>query len=201
MGEQVTGIVLAGGRSSRMGRDKALVAIAGVPLLRRTVEIAGACAAQVYVVTPWPERYGEILPPNCGVIREMGRVEAGESQGPLVAFAQGLAQVATAWVLLLACDLPQLTAADLEEWLLLLPHLQEIAYLPRSPQGWEPLCGFYRRSCLRSLEEFIKAGGRSFQTWLGTQSVREMRLKNPDCLFNCNTPADLAKIYDKEAFL
>jgi molybdopterin-guanine dinucleotide biosynthesis protein A len=102
----LTGIVLAGGQSSRMGRDKALIPIQGVPLLRRVCEVALNCTSEVYVITPWPERYQDILPDACRVVREVPLPGETQSQGPLVGFAQGLAQVETDWVLLLACDLP-----------------------------------------------------------------------------------------------
>jgi molybdopterin-guanine dinucleotide biosynthesis protein A len=110
-----------------------------------------------------------------------------------VGFAQGLAQVRTDWVLLLACDLPGLKAAVLQTWVQELAQVPEtaVAYLPRHPKGWEPLCGFYRRRCLSALTDFIAAGGRSFQTWLSQQLVQELVLDEVQVLFNCNTPHDL----------
>ncbi|MBD0362845.1 MAG: NTP transferase domain-containing protein, partial [Coleofasciculus sp. C3-bin4] len=49
----LSAIVLAGGQSSRMGRDKALITLQGVPLLRQVCEVALNCASPVYVVTSW----------------------------------------------------------------------------------------------------------------------------------------------------
>jgi molybdopterin-guanine dinucleotide biosynthesis protein A len=117
-----------------------------------------------------------------------------EPSGPLVGFAQGLTQVSTDWILLLACDLPQLRAEVLQRGIEQLGQVPEeaIAFLPKSSQGWEPLCGFYRRCCLPSLMEFIEQGGRSFQAWLAPQIVAELTLTEPQILFNCNTPEDLA---------
>lgn len=63
-------LILAGGRSSRMGRDKALVEIDGTPMLRRVYDVAAACTRDVWVVTPWAERYKPILPPDCCWIYE-----------------------------------------------------------------------------------------------------------------------------------
>ncbi|MFE1745834.1 molybdenum cofactor guanylyltransferase [Coleofasciculus sp. H7-2] len=217
----VTAIVLAGGQSSRMGRDKALISVNGVPLIRQVCEVAQACASKVYVVTPWSERYQDILPSRCSLVREvpfqkhepekmneelihpnLGEREVPASfiphpsHGPLIGFAQGLAPVQTEWVLLLACDLPNLKEEILLNWVQHLPEVPEdcIAFLPRHPKGWEPLCGFYRRRCLPSLTEFINKGGRSFQQWLSQHPVQELPLTERSLLFNCNTPADLEEL-------
>lgn len=189
--DKLTAIILAGGKSSRMGEDKALILIQGVPLLQRIYNIAEACADTVYVVTPWSERYQHILPLNCQFIKE-----APLSNGPLVGFAQGLAQVQTNWVLLLACDLPNLRVEVLQEWANQLDDVstEAIAALAHHIKGWEPLCGFYRRSCLADLNEYINQGGRSFQSWLNQHSVQLLPVTEPGMLFNCNTPEDLANL-------
>ncbi|MBD2610827.1 MAG: molybdenum cofactor guanylyltransferase [Nostoc sp. ZfuVER08] len=226
--KQLTAIVLAGGKSSRMGQDKALIPIQGVPLLQQVCEIAKGCADSVYIVTPWPERYRDLLLPGCEFIRELPlpqentgtrehqemenylrtspplRVPTSSSfpasspslhtHGPLVGFAQGLAQVQTEWVLLLACDLPRLRIEVLQEWSTTLDSIanNKIAALAHHPKGWEPLCGFYRRRCLPQLLDFINQGGRSFQEWLRQYPVEVLPLPEPEMLFNCNTPEDLA---------
>ncbi|MEH1769913.1 MAG: molybdenum cofactor guanylyltransferase [Nostoc sp.] len=191
---ELTAIVLAGGKSSRMGQDKALIPIEGVPLLQRVCAIAKGCADTIYIVTPWPERYQNLLLPGCEFIREVPMFRESLAQGPLVGFAQGLAQVQTEWVLLLACDLPRLRVEVLQEWVTRLDGVGDnaIAALAHNPKGWEPLCGFYRRHCLPQLLEFINQGGRSFQEWLRQYPVEVLPLAEPEMLFNCNTPEDLA---------
>ena len=195
----LSAIVLAGGRSSRMGRDKATIEIDGVPLIRRIYDVVASCqdvdrvlANHIYVVTPWAEKYRSILPPNCHFIPEQQ-----PHQGPLIGFCQGLAAMTSAWVLLLACDLPNLSTPIVQSWIDGLPSVgfQSIAYLPKHlHKGWEPLCGFYRQSCHRSLLEYIDGGGQSFQGWLKPNPVTELVVTEPLWLVNCNTPADLARI-------
>ncbi|WP_392481792.1 molybdenum cofactor guanylyltransferase [Nostoc sp. C110] len=191
---KLNAIVLAGGKSSRMGQDKALIPIEGVPLLQRVCSIAQSCSDTVYIITPWPERYQDLLLPSCQFIRELPLCGESISHGPLVGFAQGLAQVQTEWVLLLACDLPRLRVEVLQEWITRLDSVGDnaIAALAHHPKGWEPLCGFYRRRCLPQLLEFINQGGRSFQEWLRQYPVEVLPLSEPEMLFNCNTPEDLA---------
>jgi len=184
---ELSAIVLAGGQSSRMAQDKALISVNGVPLLQFVCNIAASCANRVYIVTPWPERYQHLVLPRCQFIQE------ATTQGPLVGFAQGLAEVKSEWVLLLACDLPKLRVEVLQDWAASLEIVPEdaIAALAHHAKGWEPLCGFYRRRCLPQLLEFINQGGRSFQQWLHNHSVQLLSLPTPEVLFNCNTPEDL----------
>lgn len=211
----LSGIILAGGRSSRMGEDKALLTIGGIPLLRIVCDVAIALCEKVYVVTPQTERYEHLLPHECEFIREVplsdwleasqgqksrGAMVQGEqlpiTNSPLVGFAQGLSHITTEWVLLLACDLPRLQVEILREWATYLDSADSraIALLTHQDKGWNPLCGFYRRSCLGTLRQYIKSGGRSFQGWLAQHTVQVLPLPDAQMLFNCNTPADYEEI-------
>ncbi len=184
-----------------MGTDKAVISIEGVPLIRRIYNVVAACndckstrlEHQIYIVTPWVERYQPLLPIGCVFLTEQQ-----PHQGPLIGFAVVLAEISSDWVLLLACDLPNLSTPAVQKWIGELADVssQSMAYLPRNlaGKGWEPLCGFYRRSCLASLLEYIEAGGRSFQGWLATCTVTELAIDDRQLLFNCNTPADLARL-------
>lgn len=189
-------IILAGGKSSRMGQNKALIKIKNKPLLRRTYDIAIQLSPHVYIVSPWSQEYQLILPAQCQFIQE----EKTKFSGPLIAFYQGLLHIKTEWVLLLACDLPLLNPNELKNWLNYLPQLNSktMAFLPKNNQVWEVLCGFYRRNCLASLETFINEGGLSFQKWLNhscvKNSVEAIPLHNFEMLYNCNTPHDLSKL-------
>lgn len=192
----LTAIILAGGKSSRMGQDKALIPINGIPLLQKVYQVAADCCQQVMVVTPWQERYHDVLPHTCQFVKEVRSPKESadnSNHGPLVGFAQALAVVETEWVLLLACDLPKLNTSILKTWTHRLNKVENssIALLVKHPKGWEPLCGFYRRVCLPSLNEFINQGGRSFQQWLAQNSVATLHNPCPEILFNCNTPEDL----------
>jgi molybdenum cofactor guanylyltransferase len=199
----LTAIVLAGGRSSRMGQDKALMSIGHQPpLLQQVCQVAQQCTDVVYVVTPWVERYQPLLNaldaiPPIHLIQEQLLSEDDLMHGPLVGFAQGLVPVTTDWVLLLACDLPNLRVEPLQQAATLLPTVsaETMALLFKNPSGWwEALCGFYRRQSLDKLEPFIQQGGRSFQRWLSQETVQELPLTDPQMLFNCNTPADVERV-------
>ncbi|NJL49218.1 MAG: molybdenum cofactor guanylyltransferase [Leptolyngbyaceae cyanobacterium SM2_5_2] len=208
----VTTLVLAGGQSSRMGQDKALLNLGAETLLQQTCNLALACTAAVYVVTPWPDRYRPLLPDTVSTIQEKSMVGRNLGQGPLVALSQAvivlleqgvlIAEDSSSsipnsqpcqWILALACDLPNLTTAALQAWINDLDSLDPaaLAYLPKRQGRWEPLCGFYRPRCLHSWQAYIAAGGRSFQGWLADQQVVPIPSVTDAWLTNLNTPADL----------
>ena len=186
--DELTILILCGGKSSRMGQDKALLEFQGIPLLRKIALLGLECTDQVGLITPSPPTtYLSIAPRGCYFI-----TEETPTQGPLLAFAQGLASVTREWVLLLACDLPLLQADIVKSWSNSLAHLPDtvLALVPHHDGHWHPLCGFYRSRCLGILRGFIDQGGTSFQAWLDTAWVQVLPVENPDVLFNCNTPED-----------
>lgn len=184
----ITALVLAGGKSSRMGTDKALLHWQGIPLLERVCQAALQSCPTVYVLTPWPERYQNFLPEPCEIL-----LETMPGQGPLVALEQGVRQLQTTWLLLLACDLPILNPAILQRWQTLLPTSGVMAVVPHDVGRWEPLCGFYHHQSHPLLQSFIQQGGRSFQYWLSTIPAQKIVLDTHTkaMLKNCNSPEDL----------
>lgn len=188
----VAALILAGGKSSRMGRDKAVIAWDGVPLLDRVCNVAAECCQQVYILTPWPDRYLDTVTATYNFLPE-----SNPGQGPLVGLAEGLTQLSADWVLLLACDMPLLESAIIRNWANHLTQLSSdtLAFVPKQTDLWQPLCGFYRKEALGELQKFIDSGGRSFQTWLERVPVQVIPVgeREAKMLWNCNTPEDLEK--------
>lgn len=191
MTQIITPLILAGGQSSRMGEDKALINWQNVPLLRRVYDIAWSCCSTAYILTPWPNRYGSLLPPGCHFLRE-----SYPQKGPLVALATGISQLPpTDWVWLLACDLPRLDVEIIQNWLQSLDNIPSttLAVVPYHDGYFEPLCGFYRPAIAPHLRQFQQGGGRSFQRFLKEISTQSLLLNEQESLtlWNCNTPEDL----------
>ena len=194
--QYLTAIVLAGGQSSRMGQDKALLTRGKQSLLSYVCNVAQESVNWVYIVTSWVEKYRNIVDlPSVYWVQETLVDPETKSNCPLIGFYQGLQQVKTEWVLLLACDLPRINSIAFKSWSECLTDLSPdaIALLPRNPKGWEPLCGFYRSNCRSSIKEYLDRGGRSFQRWLQDNQVIELKLRDRSILFNCNTPDDWLK--------
>lgn len=97
----VVGVVLAGGRSSRMGTDKALVAVDGIPMARRVADAlaAGGCDPV------WCQGGDAVELASIGLTV---RPDPSAHAGPLAAIAEALAAAAPADLVIAACDLPDL---------------------------------------------------------------------------------------------
>jgi len=103
----VSGYVLAGGKSSRMGRDKALLELAGKPLVLRAVEKLRQVCAEVFILGKREEltAYAPVVP------------DLHEGCGPLSGIEAGLAHSANAWNLFMAVDMPFLPVFFLQAWI------------------------------------------------------------------------------------
>lgn len=197
----VVAVVLAGGQSRRMGFDKALIRCGEELLIQRTCRVALACTDQVWVVTPWGDRYRPLLPATVNLWPESPTTDPdGRRPGPLVALAQVVNALAAEpsaqrpqWALALACDLPNLDPVALQSWRFQLDRLPPavLAYVPQVQDRWEPLVGFYRVACGSHWQRYLADGGRSLQGWLHQHSVAVIPDVDPRWLTNLNTPADL----------
>lgn len=183
-------LILAGGKSSRMGTDKALVNYQGKPMLQRVYQVAAECTEQVYILTPWKERYQNILSPDCNYL-----IENQPGKGPVNGLSEGLEQIYADWILLLACDLPLLDVEIIQSWINKLSQLpiSTLALVPRRADIWEPMCGFYRKEVKTELDIFFKLGKRSFQELLWSIEVEALEVDDETdlMLLNCNYPGDL----------
>ncbi|MSQ42050.1 MAG: molybdenum cofactor guanylyltransferase [Dehalococcoidia bacterium] len=152
----VTGIVLAGGRSSHMGRDKASLALDGRTLLQRTVD-ALAQVAQEIVVVRAPVR----ALPSLQCALPLHEVEdAVEGEGPLLGIAAGLRAASAPVALIVGCDMPFLRPALLR---LLAARAAAGArfVLPSYDGRPQPLCSALRRDALAVVDAHIAAGDRA----------------------------------------
>ncbi|OCQ93284.1 molybdenum cofactor guanylyltransferase [Oscillatoriales cyanobacterium USR001] len=190
-------LILAGGQSSRMGKDKALLVLDNQCFIQRICEVATALTSEVYVLTPWRDRYQEFLPFPVQFL-----LEPNHGNGPLIALFEGLNQISADWILLLACDLPLLKINVLQAWINQLERIPDsvLAVVPCQNSIWEPLCGFYRQQSLTSLQDFIDKGGKSFQNWLSEISAMPLLIGESETqmLWNCNTPEEFEELKSNE---
>jgi molybdenum cofactor guanylyltransferase len=193
---QVAAFILAGGASSRMGADKALLQISGVPLLVRTAGIVRPLVKEVTVVGS-PLRYAAIplrAIPDQPVSEDTPN---GPTHGPLAGIATALMQTSSPWNLILACDLPYLSKAWVAWLLARAVRSRAQAVVPRAAHGLEPLAAVYRRECAMPIAAMLARGVRKV-----TEAINELRPKIIDesawrhldhrgiVLKNMNTPED-----------
>lgn len=166
-----SGAILAGGRSRRMGRDKASVVVGGVTLLERTVATLQAVCDEVMVVVARGGAPAE-LPPDVRII-----VDRLPDAGPLGGLEAALAAATHELVVVAAVDMPDLAGAVLAAQLAMAeshPDLEAIT-LPcqGSPDG-EPLHAVYRRATLPRITALLASGERRMGAMLAGLSVGQL---------------------------
>ncbi|HLW81847.1 MAG TPA: molybdenum cofactor guanylyltransferase [Candidatus Acidoferrales bacterium] len=189
--EPVGVFILAGGRSSRMGREKGLLPLAGKPLvvhLARLVEFAGDAPI---IIGP-PGTYGGL-----GFRTIADDRHAIGADGPLVGICTALRAATRGWNLIVGCDLPFLTRDWLEFLIARALDSHADVAIPLNERGYEPLCAMYRQRCHERIAAALERGVRKVTdglTGLTMAAIAPAEWKAFDPqgrLFkNVNTPAD-----------
>ena len=184
---RVTGVVLAGGRSSRFGRDKALLTLDGETLLARAVRILGGLTGEVLVLGP-PERAAQA--PAARVIPD-----ERPGDGPLPALATALREMRGERLIAVATDMPLLNA-ELLAYLLDRSDDYDVT-VPRVGGRTQQLHAVYARTCLPAIEEQLARDDLKIDRFFSrvrTLVVEEDEIARLDPLFrsfrNINTEAD-----------
>lgn len=193
----VAAFILAGGKSTRMGTDKAFVMLDGRTLLTRALESARVAASDVRIVGD-PAKFAAFAPviedvfPGCG---------------PLGGIHAALRASEADLNLILAVDVPFVTIA-------LLQYLMKrargcpsaMATVARSGTGWQPLCAVYRREFADAAERALRAGRYKIDALFQenrTLVISEDELQaegfSPGVFRNLNTPDELASASDRNA--
>lgn len=178
-----------GGRSRRMGRDKALLPYRGGVLAEYVAgEVARAAGSAALVGDR--ALYGGLGYP---VIRDLA-----PGAGPLGGICSALRSSTARWNLMVACDMPNVTAAFLAELLEAAEGGGADCLLPAGSSGRpEPLCAVYQARCLPVLAEAFAGGVRSITRALAGAGVRILPVGDDTLLANCNTPGQWIPHGDK----
>lgn len=190
MGPSTAGYVLVGGRSSRFGSDKALATWNGKTLALWVAEQVREAAGSVTLVGP-REKYGSLGLPLIE--------DPIQGFGPLAGLSAALDHTAAAWNVVVACDMPHVTAGFLAFLLRTAREQDPDVLLPLDPDGRaEPLCAVYAMRCREVVAEAIRRGVHKMTTGLAGLRVQHVTSSdyaafNPDgrLFANLNTPADL----------
>lgn len=208
-----TAIILAGGRSSRMGSDKALLELGGLTVLERLIRELETVASRIVIAGGTKavyERFGKEVV-----------TDRYPGAGPLAGLHAGLESSTTRWNLAVACDTPFANrglfrallerAEAAEETAARVDRASDLAagasggfapteaILARTPERAHPLLAAYRRSVLPGLEARLRAGRLKMTAWtetLCTEYIEGEALANASglplewCTFNMNKPED-----------
>ena len=184
---EFSGVILAGGKSRRMGRDKSQLILHGETLVARAIRLIGALTGDLILVTTAPDPFAGLD------ARLTGDVIPGG--GALSGIHAGLSAARHEWSLVVACDMPFLNLDLLRYMASLAPGCA--AVVPRWQDELETLHAFYSRECILIIEPILKRGGGRIIEFYERVNVRyvepdEITHFDPDGLsfFNINSPED-----------
>jgi molybdopterin-guanine dinucleotide biosynthesis protein A len=165
MSRPFTAALLAGGASTRMGRDKALLPLADGRLLwQRQLGLLEALApAEIFVAGP--ARPG--FPASLRTLSDQT-----PNLGPLSGLQSALAAMTTSHLLILAIDLPAMTVDFLRHLLQTAPIQQGV--VPRQALGWEPLAAVYPRAAEPIVSRQLREHDRSLQSTVKALAKQEL---------------------------
>ncbi|MBO8141220.1 MAG: molybdenum cofactor guanylyltransferase [Firmicutes bacterium] len=184
------GVLLAGGRSTRMKANKALLDWRGEPLIAALARKFSDWFGQVVLITNSPSEYEFLSLPT--------RPDRVPGIGPLAGIESGLLASRFDKVFVAACDMPFLNEG-------LVRHMVQVAAgwdaaVPRIGHRREPLHAVYGKTCLPHIAQLIESGRYAVAPLFERVRVRFVeeeevrRFGDPEQLFfNCNTPEDLAR--------
>ena len=178
-----TAILLAGGKSTRMGCDKAMLQLNGIPLLKWQSDKLHALGAAELLISGFArEEFGDVqfipdLYPNCG---------------PLSGLHACLKAADTPYCLVLSVDTPLVPLQTLRQ--LLAAHTGGVTVLHHADRT-EPLIGVYDSALAQNIEPFLQTGGAPVRVLRQICPWTELEYDGPsELLCNCNTPDEFAKL-------
>lgn len=186
MTKSIFGLVLAGGESRRMGRDKALLERDGKTQLAHIVELLEGCVDKVFVSTRADQNKDE----------ERGRfeqvVDRYDDLGPVAGILSALDEYPEVDWLVVACDLPNIDEATIRHLLKHSRGEQPFTAYSSSYDGLpEPLCAVYHSGCADIVRRFVDDGVNCPRKILIRSDTHLLEQPDPRALDNVNTRDDL----------
>ena len=187
----MTSIILAGGKSSRLGRNKALQIVDSKSLIQWVVDRVSMLSTEIIIVTA----DGEAIP--CYSTLEVKSVaDIYPEKGPLVGIYSGLMSASSSRAIAVGCDTPFLSVSLLK-YMTQMCSVYDVV-VPRMKSKLEPLCAVYSRNCSGSIQRLLEQDELRIDRLFGMVKVKyveedEINRFDPEHLsfFNINSEGDL----------
>lgn len=185
------GFIVAGGRSSRMGTDKALLDFGGLTLIERALTVLRAACPAVTIVCEDARfsAYGAVVE------------DVYSGCGPLAGIHAALLHSSADLNLVLAVDMPFVSESLLRFLFATAEQSDAVVTVPRTSRGFQPLCAVYRRPFAAAADRALLAGQNKVDALFSVVSTRTVEASelqaagfSDHVFFNLNTPADLRAI-------
>ena len=190
----MTAIILAGGKSSRFGQDKAFIRIKGKPLIKRQLKFLKRIFKRIIIVSNRPDKYKF---KGIKVVRDII-----PHRGPLGGIYSGLMASSSFYNFTLACDMPFINVR-LIKYMIGLKDGYDVV-VPRLKKGYETLFAIYSKNCIKPIENRLLKQNfkiRSFFTDVKVRTITQKEIAQFDkeglCFININTPKDYRRFRDE----
>ena len=187
----ITGVILAGGKNTRMGKNKAFLEIDGQKIIDRTVELLKGIFSQVILVTKTPLEYSYL---DVEIV-----IDIVPKRGSLIGIYTGLFYSSHPCSFVTACDMPFLNRQVIE-YMITISKTYDVV-IPHLIDGYHPLHAIYSKRCIKSIEKLIREGNLKVIDFFDKVKVKEVTSDDLSSLdatansfLNINTPEDLARI-------
>ena len=189
--KDTTGVLLAGGKSLRIGYDKTGIEISGQSLLSRSLDLLRHYFSSVLIAGDRPDLAMDDIP-------AIPDIYPGSALGGLYT---GLKSAHTDWIFVAPCDMPYPDPRILE--LLLKLRNGYDAVVPRTPQGYEPVFALYHKSCLPHMKSMLQQGQYRIYDFYQSINVHYLEWQHmPEgwerSLLNINTPEQLEQLQKEQ---
>lgn len=192
----ITGVILAGGESRRMGCDKSLLPVDGARFIDHIYRRMASLFDEVLLVTNSPGLYQDI---PCRKVPDIYY-----AKGSLAGIHSGLCHARNEQIFVVACDMPLLSTPVISQLAHSAPAAEVV--IARNGKGVEPLHARYAKSCLPAIEAVLDRGSRRIIDFFPGVKVHEvaaeeLQAHDPDCLSfrNINTPQEYYTLREQGA--
>ena len=192
--QRVTGIILAGGKSSRLGREKGWEDVGGERLIDRVIGALQSSCDEVLIIGDRPERQNELSLPKCIQYRS----DELKGRGSIGGLYTGLKASDTLWSLVVACDMPFISSELIRFMLSIISKNRCDAIVPVINGRYQPTHALYNSTCIPFIEKNISSGNFRMDSYFDEIYLEEISedvinsIKGAELsFFNVNTEDDL----------
>lgn len=182
----ISAAVMAGGKSKRLGQNKALMQINGITVLESVLNTVSPYVQKVKIITNSPGEYSFLDIETAKDVRP--------GYGPLSGIHSALSLASSEYVLVVSCDIPLVGSTQIEQ---LVSSCRGHDITIFKHKNFEPLCAVYRRSCIDALNELIDHNECRIIDLFPTLDVKVIRVEDAAIFRSINTKEDYEHIVDK----
>lgn len=184
--KNITGIILAGGKSSRMGTDKAMLKLNDKSFMQHVIEALKPLVNDIIIVSDNPEHDKLHLVRVTDIIK---------NEGPLVGLYSGVSHSNTTYNLVVSCDVPFITTEVLNQ--LITNHEKEFDVVQLESQNKSmPLTALYNNQCTTQIKDLLDSGERRVRAAVSQLKVKTIKLNDhsSNAVTNINTKEQFKQI-------